>query len=103
MTGAPARLIINNPATAWARAGLRIGDVLESLNGAAPRSYQELRQVLGTLGVGSKAEVDVVRDGTPVHIRVEVASYFTPRVRFAEQPGATVEQHRRRAQWLGGW
>jgi predicted metalloprotease with PDZ domain len=101
--GAPARLIINNPATAWARAGFRTGDVLESLNGATPRSYQELRQVLGALRVGSKAEVDVVRDGAPVHIRAEVASYFTPRVRFTEQPGATVEQHRRRAQWLGAW
>jgi predicted metalloprotease with PDZ domain len=101
--GAPARLIINHPATARARAGLRPGDVLESLHGATPRSYPELRQVLGTLGVGRKAEVEVPRDGAPVHVSVEVASYFTPRIRFAEQPGATVEQHRRRAQWLGGW
>ncbi|MBK7251978.1 MAG: DegQ family serine endoprotease [Gammaproteobacteria bacterium] len=51
--------------SAAARAGIRTGDVITSVNGQSVRSNQELRNAIGLARVGDKVEIGVLRDGKP--------------------------------------
>ena len=99
----PPRLVLGNPASAWRRAGLRTGDELVSVNGVSVRSFDEFRPVLRTLHIGDTVAVDIRRDGTPMHLRVPVTGYVSPRVRFVDTESVSAEQRSRRARWLAGW
>ncbi len=57
-----------------ARAGLREGDVVTTLNGRAIRSSAELRARLGLTAVGEEIELGVVRKSGPQRIRVRIAA-----------------------------
>ncbi len=50
-------------ASAASRAGLRVGDVIVAINGAAVHSASDLRNQVGLLRSGAPIEVEVVRDG----------------------------------------
>lgn len=49
--------------SAAARAGLRVGDVVVAVNGAAVRSASDLRNQVGLLRIGAPIEVEVIREG----------------------------------------
>ena len=51
-----------------AKAGLRAGDVITSVNGRAVRSPQDLRNIEALLPVGSDLKIAVVREGTPMEV-----------------------------------
>ncbi|MGO1298920.1 MAG: PDZ domain-containing protein, partial [Vibrio sp.] len=51
------------PHTAAAKAGLKAGDVIISINGKTIHSFAELRAKVATLGVGKKIKMGVIRDG----------------------------------------
>lgn len=51
------------PDTAAAKAGLKAGDVIISMNGNAIQSFNELRAKIATLGAGQKAELGLLREG----------------------------------------
>ncbi|HVH68342.1 MAG TPA: PDZ domain-containing protein [Gemmatimonadales bacterium] len=96
------RLVVNNPATPWAVAGLRSGDELVALNGIAVGSFAELQAVLRDLHVGDHVTVEVRRDGRQMTVTVTVTGYTRPRVRFSDTPTLTPEQRARRSAWLAG-
>ncbi len=57
-----------------AQAGLRIGDVVASLNNRPIRSAAELRARLGLTPVGDEIELGIVREGGPRSIRTRIAA-----------------------------
>jgi serine protease Do len=95
------------PDSPAAKAGLRVGDVIVGFNGdEVPRS-SALPPMVGRTPIGSKAEVDVVREGQLVTLRVtigrlpgeaELAGYGSPesdegaREAPDEQPAAAGER-----------
>ena len=99
----PLRLVLGNPASAWRRAGLRTGDELISINGVSVTSFDALRPVLRAFRVGDTAAVDIRRDGAATHLRVPIAGYTSPRVRFVDADSVSTDQRSRRERWLAGW
>ncbi|HYB63971.1 MAG TPA: Do family serine endopeptidase [Steroidobacteraceae bacterium] len=57
-----------------ARAGLRVGDVITAVNGQAVKSNSELRNAIGLLQVGDHADIELVRDGKPMHVTAVIAA-----------------------------
>ncbi len=60
------------PGSAAAKAGIKAGDVITSLNGKAISSFAALRAQVGTMPIGSKVELGLLRDGKPVTVTVEL-------------------------------
>jgi len=102
-SGAPLRLVLNNPASAWSRAGLRTGDDLLTIEGRAVQSFGDLRRVLEALRVGDTTVVEIARAGAGQQLRVGVTGYREPRIRFSDAPDVTPTARARRARWLDGW
>ena len=87
------RLVINNPASVWGRAGLHSRDRLVSINGAPLRTWPELRAKLQSLRLGDTVQVRVQRD-QPFDATVVVAGFERPTVRIGRLPNATLAQRR---------
>ena len=60
------------PGSAAAKAGIKAGDVITTLNGKAISSFAALRAQVGTMPIGSKVELGLLRDGKPVTVTVEL-------------------------------
>ncbi|SNY69322.1 serine endoprotease DegP [Enterobacter sp. CC120223-11] len=60
------------PNSSAAKAGIKAGDVITSLNGKPISSFSALRAQVGTMPVGSKIELGLVRDGKPVTVNLEL-------------------------------
>ena len=60
-----------------ARAGIRTGDVITTVNGQAVKSNSELRNSIGLLRVGDKVEIGLVRDGRPLRVTAVIADTTT--------------------------
>ncbi|EFE97902.1 serine endoprotease DegP [Serratia odorifera] len=58
------------PKSAAAKAGIKAGDVIVTLNGKAISSFASFRAEVGTLPVGSKLALGLIRDGKPVTVDV---------------------------------
>ena len=96
------RVVVNNPATAWAMAGLRSADELVALNGAPVRTFAELAATLHGLHIGDRATVDIRRGGQPMRVTVAVTGYNRPRVGFVDAADVSPKQRARRQAWLVG-
>jgi len=88
------RLVINNPASIWGKAGLHSRDRLVSINGAAVKTWPELRAKLQALRMGDTVRVEVARATGPFVATVVVAGMERPTVRLERLPNATVAQRR---------
>jgi len=55
------------------RAGIKIGDIITAINGGSVKSPTDLRNAIGLLRVGDKADLSLLRDGKPQRIRVVIA------------------------------
>ncbi|MEF8834426.1 MAG: DegQ family serine endoprotease [Halofilum sp. (in: g-proteobacteria)] len=64
-----ARVLPDSPA---AKAGLRVGDVIIGFNGEEVPRSSALPPIVGRTPIGSKAEVDIVRDGERMTLRVTI-------------------------------
>jgi predicted metalloprotease with PDZ domain len=93
-------LLINNPASAWGRAGLHTGDRLVSVDGQRIANPRELRSALVRAKLGDTVRVEVQRPNGPFRATVVVAGYEYPRVRLEERAGATARQRERRQRWI---
>ncbi|MDX6020697.1 serine endoprotease DegP [Scandinavium sp. V105_16] len=60
------------PNSSAAKAGIKAGDVITSLNGKPISSFSALRAQVGTMPVGSKIQLGLVRDGKPVNVTIEL-------------------------------
>jgi len=88
------RLVINNATSIWGRAGLHSRDRLVSVNGAAVKTWLELRGKLQALRLGDTVRVEVMRPAGPFVATVVVAGFERPTVRLERLPNATVAQRR---------
>ncbi len=66
-----AQVVTDSPA---AKAGLRSGDVIISVNRKAVRSGSDLRNFIGLLRVGARVDLKVVRDGVELMIDLKVGA-----------------------------
>jgi serine protease Do len=55
-----------------AKAGVKAGDVVVSMNGKAISSFAALRAEVGSMPVGSKITLGLLRDGKPVSVNLEL-------------------------------
>ncbi|MGO4745420.1 serine endoprotease DegP [Serratia quinivorans] len=58
------------PKSSAAKAGIKAGDVIVTMNGKAISSFASFRAEIGTLPVGSKMSLGILRDGKPVTLDV---------------------------------
>jgi len=55
-----------------AKAGIKAGDVITTINGKAISSFAALRAEVGSMPVGSKITLGLLRDGKPVSVNLEL-------------------------------
>lgn len=60
------------PNSSAAKAGIKAGDVVVSMNGKAISSFAALRAEVGSMPVGSKLTLGLLRDGKPVSVNLEL-------------------------------
>jgi serine protease Do/serine protease DegQ len=61
------------------KAGLRVGDVITSVNGQPVKSNSELRNAIGLMRVGDSMDIGLVRDGKPVRATAVIAAVPGPK------------------------
>ncbi len=93
-------LLINNPESAWGRAGLHTGDRLISIDNQPVATLRELRAAVLRARIGDTVIVRVQRPNGPFRASVMVTGYSYPRVRLEEKPNATPLQRQRRERWI---
>jgi serine protease Do/serine protease DegQ len=64
-----------NPRSAAARAGLKEGDVVLSINDKPIRDSSGLRNAIGLLEVGEAVRMEILRDGKPLTLDAKVGEY----------------------------
>lgn len=99
-TGVRARVVIHDPSSVWARAGLHTGDEVVTFNNAPIDSFPDFRRAVRGIKLGDTVAVSIIRRGKPSLVRVRVAGYDRTRVRIDELAGASAEQIERRRLWL---
>ncbi|NDO81412.1 serine endoprotease [Citrobacter sp. NCU1] len=60
------------PNSSAAKAGIKAGDVITSLNGKPISSFAALRAQVGTMPIGSKISLGLLREGKPVTVSLEL-------------------------------
>ncbi|HYX82301.1 MAG TPA: PDZ domain-containing protein [Gemmatimonadales bacterium] len=88
------RLVINNPASSWGKAGLHSRDRLVSMNGMPVKTWSDLRATLQATRIGDTVRVEVARASGPFVATVVVAGFERPIVRLERLPNATLAQRR---------
>jgi predicted metalloprotease with PDZ domain len=96
-------LVVTNPASLWARAGLRTGDKLVRFERRDAPGAADFWSALRALRVGDSADVTVLRDGERRTFRVAITGYRRPQARLVDAQTITGEQRARRERWLAGW
>lgn len=96
-------LAVAYPAGAWARAGVRTGDVVLTVNGVHPSNVGQLLSTLRRMRVGDTVSLNLYRGGKPLHVNLLLRGYQRPRARLVELSDVTPAQRSARALWLQGW
>jgi serine protease Do len=60
------------PNSSAAKAGIKAGDVITTLNGKPVSSFAALRAEVGSMPVGSKVSLGLLREGKPVTVTLEL-------------------------------
>lgn len=71
------------PNSAAAKAGIQAGDVIVSLNNKPLNSFAALRAEVGSLPIGTKMELGLLRDGKPLNVTVELQQSSQDKVQSA--------------------
>lgn len=71
------------PNSAAAKAGVKAGDVVVSMNGKPLNSFAGLRAEVGSLPVGTKLQLGLLRDGKPLNVTVELQQSTQDKVQSA--------------------
>jgi len=94
------RFVIDDPRSAWARAGLHTGDRIVSINGAATAGRRAAITAIRSLHTGDRVHVELVRGDRPMSVDLVVGGYERTRVAFDDLPNVTAAQRAARARWL---
>jgi serine protease DegQ len=68
-----------------ARAGIRPGDVLQSVNGKEVNSSSDLLETISAVPPGETAKLGILRQGTRLELNVKVEQRPAPQVQEREQ------------------
>jgi serine protease Do len=60
------------PKSAAEKAGIKAGDVILSMNGKPITSFASFRADIGTMPIGTKVTLGLLRDGKPVNVDVTI-------------------------------
>lgn len=71
------------PNSAAAKAGVKAGDVVVSMNGKPLSSFAALRAEVGSLPIGTKLQLGLLRDGKPLSVTVELQQSTQDKVQSA--------------------
>ncbi|WP_313653153.1 serine endoprotease DegP [Pantoea sp.] len=71
------------PDSAAAKAGIKAGDVIVSMNGKPLNSFASLRAEVGSLPVGTTLKLGLLRDGKPVDVSVQLQQSSQAKVQSA--------------------
>ncbi len=96
------RLRVTDPTSVWGRAGLHTNDQLLSINGAAVRTWPELRAFITGFAIGDSATIAVQRPSGRFEARVVMRGLESPVVRIEPIATASERQRKLRATWLEG-
>ena len=96
------RLLVRDPNSAWARAGLHTGYQLVSVNGEAMRSWPDFRRVLRGMKIGSTLRLETVGPSGPFSTRIVVSGHDRPFVTIEQVAQVSDKQRRLREAWLAG-
>ena len=72
------------------KAGIKVNDIITSINGQPVRSAAELRNNIGMLRIGDKLEIGLVREGKPRKVAAVIGAR-TEATTAAAGPGSAVE------------
>jgi serine protease Do len=67
-----------------AKADIRRGDIIVTFDGRAVKEMEQLPKIVGSLEVGRKAKVGIVRGGKPIEVEVTVGEVNEEKTRLAE-------------------
>jgi predicted metalloprotease with PDZ domain len=96
-------LLITDPQSAWGRAGLHSKDRVVSVNGESPKTWTELRPILGRARIGDTLRFLVQTPGAASRsATVVVTGYDRPFVRIEALGVLTEQQRRLRDAWVNG-
>ena len=95
-------VLITDPSSAWARAGLHTGDRLVAVAGTPIATWPEFRAAISRARIGDTVLVQVTRPTGPWRTNVVVTGFSRPVVRIEEIPDATTSQRALRASWISG-
>lgn len=98
--GGRMRVMVEDPAGVWGKAGLHTGQELVAFNGVAIDSMPSFRSAFRGVKLGDVVPVDIIRNGKTERVDVRVAGYDEPRVRVVDAPSVTPAQRERRRLWL---
>lgn len=99
--GAPLRLSISDPTSAWGHAGLATGDTVLAIDDAPVATPAAFRASLARLAIGDSVTVRI-RRGTERSYVVHIQGYERVRVRLEDVPTPTPAQRRARETWMRG-
>jgi len=71
------------PGSAAAKAGIKAGDVVVSMNGKPLTSFAALRAEVGSLPIGTTLKLGLLRDGKPVDVSVQLQQSSQAKVQSA--------------------
>jgi len=94
------RLIVQDPLSAWGRAGLRTGDELVAWNHAPIPTPMAFRTLLSQLRIGDTVAIDVNRSGSPRHFVVSSTGYDVMHVTIDPLPDRTPRQRAIATAWM---
>jgi predicted metalloprotease with PDZ domain len=93
-------LLLNDPASAWGRAGLHTGDTLFAIDDTAVATWRDFRARLQRAHVGDTLRMRVARGLRRWTALVPVTGYARLKVRIEERLDATARQRTLRSRWL---
>jgi len=79
------------PASSAERAGIKTGDIVTSVNGAAVKSQGELRNAIGLMRLGDKVEVGLLRDGAARKVTAVIAERIETDIANASEISPALE------------
>jgi predicted metalloprotease with PDZ domain len=98
-SGGRMRVMIQDPSSVWARAGLHTGNEIITFNRATIDSFPDFRRAVRSTQLGDDVPVVVSRNGRRETITVKVGGYDRVRVRIHPLSDLTSSQRARQVRW----